>query len=156
MSKWQRNGVVEMPNGPYCRLCGRKLVDESDQWAGRCNNDENCARRVKEQVALSTSIVDEIVVEENIEKLKAEVERLNNELYEHGVELKSERDSWKFMCGEQHAEVERLKSKLHGQECDTAFWKTRCEKAERDLVLIQHKLNPVVAYSTLTVRDGND
>jgi hypothetical protein len=53
MSRWQRNGLIEMPNGPYCRLCGRELVDESDQWAGRCNNDENCARRVKEQKKLS-------------------------------------------------------------------------------------------------------
>ena len=73
-----------MPNGPYCRLCGRKLVDESDQWAGRCNNDENCARRVKEQVALSTSIVDEIVAEERIEKLEAEVERLEKRTHVDG------------------------------------------------------------------------
>lgn len=55
-----------------------------------------------------------------------------------------------------HAEVKKLKDKLKGQKCDTAFWKTRCEKAERDLVLIQHKLNPVTAYSALKVRDGDD
>ncbi len=80
MSSSQRNGEIVMPNGPYCRLCGRKLTDESDQWAGRCNNDENCARRVKEQVAFSTSIVDEIVAEETVEELKAEIERLKAQL----------------------------------------------------------------------------
>jgi hypothetical protein len=28
-----------------CRLCDRQLVDESDLWAGRCNNDGACSRR---------------------------------------------------------------------------------------------------------------
>ena len=28
-----------------CRLCGRRLLDESDVWAGRCNNDEKCQGR---------------------------------------------------------------------------------------------------------------
>ncbi len=32
-----------------CRLCGRKLVDQSDLWAGRCNNDEKCAERASER-----------------------------------------------------------------------------------------------------------
>lgn len=30
---------------PYCRLCGRRLFDESDLWAGRCNNDAACIER---------------------------------------------------------------------------------------------------------------
>ena len=34
-------GVVN----PNCRKCGRALVDQSDLWAGRCNNDAACAQR---------------------------------------------------------------------------------------------------------------
>lgn len=34
--------VVKNPN---CRKCGRRLVDQSDLWAGLCNNDEACERR---------------------------------------------------------------------------------------------------------------
>lgn len=42
--------VVRNPN---CRKCGRALVDQSDLWAGICNNDEACKRRV-EQAAEAT------------------------------------------------------------------------------------------------------
>lgn len=28
-----------------CRKCGRKLVDQSDLWAGLCNNDDACRAR---------------------------------------------------------------------------------------------------------------
>jgi hypothetical protein len=36
----------------YCRLCGRLLTDESDLWAGRCNNDVACQKRRRERDAL--------------------------------------------------------------------------------------------------------
>ena len=32
---------------PNCRLCGRKLSDMADLWAGRCNNDEACKTLVE-------------------------------------------------------------------------------------------------------------
>lgn len=35
---------VEVVN-PNCRKCGRPLVDESDLWAGVCNNDDACKKR---------------------------------------------------------------------------------------------------------------
>lgn len=33
--------------GARCRLCDKQLIKESDIWAGRCNDDERCAARVK-------------------------------------------------------------------------------------------------------------
>ena len=33
----------------HCRKCGRRLVDQSDLWAGLCNNDDKCAERVRAQ-----------------------------------------------------------------------------------------------------------
>jgi NAD-dependent DNA ligase len=35
-----------------CRLCDRQLVDESDLWAGRCNNDGACSRRQATEIQL--------------------------------------------------------------------------------------------------------
>lgn len=35
---------VEIVN-PNCRKCGRPLIDESDLWAGICNNDDACKKR---------------------------------------------------------------------------------------------------------------
>lgn len=34
-----------------CRRCDRRLVDQSDLWAGLCNDDYRCAERVRAQKA---------------------------------------------------------------------------------------------------------
>jgi hypothetical protein len=45
--EWVEAGNHICVTNPNCRICGRKLIDESDLWAGRCNNDVACQNRAK-------------------------------------------------------------------------------------------------------------
>jgi len=39
---------------PNCRLCGRRLVDQSDLLVGRCNNEKACASRAASSETVAT------------------------------------------------------------------------------------------------------
>ena len=49
-------------------------------------------------------------------------------------------------------EIERLTGELNRQECDTTFWKNRCEKMEAEVTLLRSLANPNIADSSLKIR----
>lgn len=52
--------------GSRCRLCDKQLIDVSDIWAGRCNDDDKCAERVR----FIASVKDAIPVRRNVESAR--------------------------------------------------------------------------------------
>jgi hypothetical protein len=87
-----------------CRLCGRVLKDQSDLWAGRCNNDDACAKRVyaRDEADVEKIVIERDSLRETVRSIKARVVDLEQRL----IDAECERDASRGMeqAAEQRAE----------------------------------------------------
>jgi hypothetical protein len=65
-----------------CRLCGRVLKDQSDLWAGRCNNDDACEKRLRarDEVDVEKIVIERDALRETVRTLKERVVDLEQRL----------------------------------------------------------------------------